>query len=237
MASKYWLKLYHEILDDVKVCRLPDSSYRRFIECLLLAGELGEDGLLPEIEVMAWRLRIDEKTCQQDMSRLALAGIVHLDESNRWVVTKFAERQAPVSDKERMRRMRERQNKRTYYEPVTDDVTIRNRDIDIDIDIDIDKTRAHEVDGPNKNGDKTKEYASALAIVCKTPYGIGINEDKYEQAAQWCMGQGISLDDIGNFEHWWKANRHYPGKPALKSLLSEIQNAKDLAVADKEWWQ
>ena len=78
MAAKYWLKLYHEMLDDPKVARLPDSSYRRFIECLLLAGELDEDGYLPPIPDMGWRLRIAETTLSQDMSRLALAGVVEL---------------------------------------------------------------------------------------------------------------------------------------------------------------
>ncbi len=106
MAAKYWLKLYHEMVDDPKVAMLPDSSYRRFVECMLFAGELDEGGNLPPIELMAWRLHLDETSLAQDMSRLALAGLVELKEGGRWFVTKFAERQAPASSTERSRRSR-----------------------------------------------------------------------------------------------------------------------------------
>ncbi len=111
MASKYWLKLYHEMIDDPKVARLPDSSYRRFIECLLLAGETDDGGYLPPLPDMAWRIRVDETTLQQDLSRLALAGMVELKENDRWFVTKFAERQAPSDAAERMREYRKRKRK------------------------------------------------------------------------------------------------------------------------------
>lgn len=114
MASKYWIKLYHEMLDDPKVGRLNDSIYRRFIECLLLAGELDASGLLPLIEDMAWRLHIAETALSQDMSRLAMGGLVELKQhegQERWFVTKFAERQAPSSAAERMRELRKRKRK------------------------------------------------------------------------------------------------------------------------------
>lgn len=47
MASKYWIKLYHEILDDHKMGRLPDRLWRRVIELILLAGEQDDEGLHP----------------------------------------------------------------------------------------------------------------------------------------------------------------------------------------------
>jgi len=37
--SKLWIKLYHEILDDPKMCKLSDRLYRRVMELFLLAGE------------------------------------------------------------------------------------------------------------------------------------------------------------------------------------------------------
>lgn len=43
MAAKYWIKLYHEILHDPKMGRLPDNLWRRCIELFLLAGELGAE--------------------------------------------------------------------------------------------------------------------------------------------------------------------------------------------------
>ena len=60
MASKYWIKLYHEILDDPKMGRLPDALFRRAIEFFLIAGERGREGDLPPLADIAWRLRADE---------------------------------------------------------------------------------------------------------------------------------------------------------------------------------
>lgn len=136
MASKYWLKLYHEMIDDPKIARLPDSSYRRFIECLLLAGELDEDGFLPSVEDMAWRLRLNETSLAQDLSRLSLAGMVELkqddDNTERWFVTNFSKRQAPSDAAERMREYRKRKKK----EPKKKEKKIKDIDLDEDTDID-----------------------------------------------------------------------------------------------------
>lgn len=107
MASNYWAKLWIETLDDPKVARLPDSSWRRFFECILLAKELDEGGYLPSIADIAWRLRKDETSVNDDMSRLALAGLVEIADDGRWFVTNFDKRQSKMSDAERQRRYRE----------------------------------------------------------------------------------------------------------------------------------
>lgn len=111
MASNYWAKLWIEMLDDPKVARLPDSSWRRFSECILLAKELDEGGYLPTVADMAWRLRKDETTIADDMTRLALAGLAELRETadgERWFLPGFENRQSQMSDAERQRRYRER---------------------------------------------------------------------------------------------------------------------------------
>ena len=107
MASNYWAKLWIETLDDPKVARLPDSSWRRFFECILLAKELDEGGYLPSVADIAWRLRKDETSVNDDMSRLALAGLVEIADDGRWFVTNFDKRQSKMSDAERQRRYRE----------------------------------------------------------------------------------------------------------------------------------
>lgn len=137
MASKYWIKLYHEILDDYKMGMLPDRLYRRVIELFLFAGEFESEGELPKVEAMAWRLRMQPEELLNDLEALQDKEIVMLHDG-KWIVTKFADRQAPVSDAERMRRLRERKQKEQYYgdEPVTDSVTIRNVDTDTDTDTD-----------------------------------------------------------------------------------------------------
>lgn len=120
MAATYWIKLYHEILRDPKMGRLPDRAWRRAIELFLMAGEAGDDGLLPDTADIAWQLRLDEETLQDDLELLAEHGILTETEDG-WLVTNFAARQAPVSDAERQARYRERLRKAQYHgdEPVT----------------------------------------------------------------------------------------------------------------------
>jgi hypothetical protein len=114
MASTYWIKLYHEILHDPKMCRLSDHLYRRCIELFLQAGETDRDGELPTVEDMAWTFRSDTEVMLADLKGLEAVGIVN-QRNGIWIVTKFSERQAPVDGAERVSRFRERKHKAEYY--------------------------------------------------------------------------------------------------------------------------
>jgi len=189
MASKYWLKLYYEILDDPKTARLPDSSWRRFIECLVLAGEQDEDGLLPSVEDMSWRLRVSETTMAQDMARLALAGLVELTQGDRWLVTNYAKRQEAVKGNERVRQFRERKRKEEYYG--NEDVTIRYTDTD-KIREDTDKTAPGASTGGG-GGD----YAHALESYQNNMGQLSpVIQSKIETACK-AHGQQSVIDAIG----------------------------------------
>ena len=64
MASRYWIKLYHEILDDPKMGRLTDRQYRRVIELFLMAGDCEMDGGLPALVDIDLRLRYPDGACR-----------------------------------------------------------------------------------------------------------------------------------------------------------------------------
>lgn len=130
MKSKYWLKLYHEILDDPKMCLLSDRLYRRTIETFLLAGDFDKDGELPELEYMAWRLRLTPEELETDLIELSKVDIV-INQDEKWLVVKFEDRQKPVSDVERKQRQRERDKKASYYGH--EDVTNRDGELDIEL--------------------------------------------------------------------------------------------------------
>jgi hypothetical protein len=108
----HWIKLYVEMLDDPKVGLLPDSIKWRFTSVLLMAGELNEGGFLPDVDEMAWRLRVPPETLQSEMRMLSGRGLVelrlHADGGERWFITKFADRQAPSKNALRQRSWRER---------------------------------------------------------------------------------------------------------------------------------
>jgi DnaD/phage-associated family protein len=128
MASKYWIKLYHEILHDSKMGRLPDKLWRRCIELFLVAGEFDQEGYLPAVKDMAWDLRITNEELEQSLNDLAEFGIVALID-NRWLVVKFAERQAPVSSTERSKMSRKfnKEVQRNVAEEATENKSSRQR--------------------------------------------------------------------------------------------------------------
>lgn len=146
MASNHWLKLWHETLHDPKIGRLPDRLYRRFIECLLAAGEgATERGDLPDAADLAWTLHTEEHELRAELGELARLGLLSADEDGVYFVTKFANRQAAMDDAERKRRSRDGAKRGAYYQPVTErdalavaPVTIRDTDSDSEEDSDSD---------------------------------------------------------------------------------------------------
>ena len=59
--NRHWVKLWIKALDDASLAVLPDSEWRLAIECFLVAGENGNDGQLPKVKELAWRLRRNEE--------------------------------------------------------------------------------------------------------------------------------------------------------------------------------
>jgi len=164
MASKYWIKLYHELVDDPKVMTLRPALRWRFIETLLVAGEMDEDGYLPTVREYAWRVRDNEEIVETEFVELLDAGLLSRDDT-RFFVTKFAERQAAVSGNERWRKWKERQQKQEYYADETDNQRTANVSLDRgDIDIDTDIDKRIEIDGEEPNADGI--YADLSVAFC-----------------------------------------------------------------------
>lgn len=70
-GRNHWIKLYVEMNHDPKIGLLTDDLKWRFTSLLLLAGEIGSDGFLPEIGEMAWTLRTSPDTLAGQMRTLA----------------------------------------------------------------------------------------------------------------------------------------------------------------------
>lgn len=167
MASNFWIKLYHEILHDPKMGKLPDNIWRRAIELFLLAGELEEEGELPSTEDLAWLLhRPNIEEFETELAHLERVKILtRLDDG--WLVTKFSERQKAIGDAERAKAYRDRKRRQTEpetkesNEPVTPELRTRHEPVtnrDADIDIDIDKESL-----PNGNGGKPPKTAKKVS--------------------------------------------------------------------------
>ena len=135
MASYYWIKLYHEILDDPKMGLMDATLFAFTIKLFLIAGETDKEGELPPVEHIAWRLHLSVDDCNVSLHELKRNGIVDCNDNETvWIVASFAERQSPDKVKERVRQHRKRQAEQAKN-TVTKNVTKRYIDKDIDKDI------------------------------------------------------------------------------------------------------
>ena len=107
--NNYWMKLWFDILRDPKMGMLPDRLWRRVIELFLLAGQNGEDGLLPEVATIAWQLNKSVPAIVTDLQKIAEVGIVQEIEEGRWIVTNFKKRNEPVDSRKRIKDFRQRE--------------------------------------------------------------------------------------------------------------------------------
>ena len=107
--NNYWMKLWFDILRDPKMGMLPDRLWRRVIELFLLAGQNGEDGLLPEVATIAWQLNKSVPAIVTDLQKIAEVGIVQEIEEGRWIVTNFKKRNKPVDSVKRIKDFRQRE--------------------------------------------------------------------------------------------------------------------------------
>jgi DNA-binding transcriptional regulator YhcF (GntR family) len=165
MGAKYWLKMYHESLHDPKVASLPDNVWRRWWECCLMAGELNEEGFLPDVYEMAFTCRISEETIKSELSQLAQRGMLELkldkDKSERWYVTNFKKRQAPSPTAERMREYRKRKKEAKKENQITD------TDTDTDTDTYRTVTRVTKSNATGSEGKKNQEIPQEYQGIIK----------------------------------------------------------------------
>ena len=250
MPSKYWFKLYHEILDDPKMGQLSDRLYRRCIELFALAGDYDQDGLLPEIEDIAWRLRLSIDELQKDIADLQALSIITSNDDGL-VVTNFSKRQEPVSGAERVASFRERKRKEQYYG--NEDETYRYTDTDIDVDKEEDIPRLNlqkEIDRflemwkfyfPDKPQPRKpyKKVKAKLSARLKDDYFVLNYEKALEKASTSEFVKGGGWFDapwfLHNEENWEKClNDKYKnnGTSRRKSQAEQNKEASEQAIHD-----
>jgi hypothetical protein len=184
MAQKYWLKLYYEMLDDIKVARLSDHLWRRLVECFLLAGDTNRGGKLPPLDEIAFRLRENnEELLEADLIELQRLGFLQ-SKDNVYTVTNFEKRQKPLPKREYMRRARDDEQKETYYQGVT------NGNADKITDIDIDKITDTEALQNSDLSDLLDAFVNATGI----PFGG--SPEKWLKSLASMKAAGVEPEDI-----------------------------------------
>jgi hypothetical protein len=72
--TKSWIRLYVDVLNNPKVQRLSGDLFKGWINILLIAGI--NDGRLPPVGELAYRLRVSEKKAADLVSRLRAARLI-----------------------------------------------------------------------------------------------------------------------------------------------------------------
>lgn len=74
-----WFRFYHGALDDPKVQRLPPALFKHWVNLLCLASQEGQRGNLPDIEAIAFRLRLAAPKATEIIRELTTAGLIDRD--------------------------------------------------------------------------------------------------------------------------------------------------------------
>lgn len=142
--SRPWVKLYTEMLGDPKVGMLPDGAYRLFIELLLVAGEVDDDGKTYTDKELAWKLSKNPVDMANNLDCLCHAGLVHFDEFEVVTITSWSKRQPPSTSAERVKRHRENKAKEASNEVVTLQEQEGNA-LEEELDIELDQEEEKEI--------------------------------------------------------------------------------------------
>lgn len=111
-----WVKIYTEMLDDIKIANLEDEQKWRFVQLILLAGECDAGGSFvtgdsPMTHAqIAWRLRCDKSVIENDIEKMIEIGLMIDD--GLLTIAKFRERQGPTQAEKRQKWAERQQNKR-----------------------------------------------------------------------------------------------------------------------------
>ncbi len=122
--SKPWIRLYTDLPEHSKIQRLQDHHFKFLINCWCLTGD--NDDSLPPAQDLAWRLRIDPAICQAYLDYLESIGLMD-KAGDSYIPHNWEDRQFISDDsKERVRKYRERNVKRS--KAVTRAVTVTAQD-------------------------------------------------------------------------------------------------------------
>ena len=80
-----WFRLYHELLDDPKVQRLPADRFKQWINLLCLANQTTPRGSLPSTEDVAFRLRISETEAGDVIDYFSTADFLDQADGRLWI--------------------------------------------------------------------------------------------------------------------------------------------------------
>lgn len=186
----YWLKLYTEILDDIKYYRLSDNAKLGMYELMLIAKKDGGEGEIPPIDEICF-VTHNSRTpewWQQVIDELQKIEFIVENGSDK-KIRKFQERQQRVEGADRQKALREKKQHDEYSRDESlrinsKNVTEKEREKEI-------KKETEEIEKKDTASTFSQEEKSAFRNAIATLYTTGkVSKVDYET---WLL----SLDLVG----------------------------------------
>ena len=123
--ARPWVMLHTKALDSYTLSQLSDKAYRGFMEVLMLAGRVDDDGYIGEREEIAFALRRSNEDMSEIFNELQPKGLI--DYSDRgWFIENWAEHQPATTSTERVRKSRAKKAQSSKNEGANSENVTRN---------------------------------------------------------------------------------------------------------------
>lgn len=120
-----WFRFYNDVVNDPKVQRLPDAQFKAWVNLLCLASRNG--GLLPPVQDIAYALRVSEQKVTKLLEQLSELGLFDETETGLKPHNWDGRQYKSDTSTERVKRFRERSEKRSETVSVTAPDTEQSR--------------------------------------------------------------------------------------------------------------
>ena len=221
-----WLRLYTSVLDDPKVQKLSPEYFKGWINILALTKE--NDGILPSIEDIAFRLRMSDAEAEILVDMLVKRGLLETD-GERLTPHNWDGRQyLDTTGADRAKRYRaNRDASRQRHDSVTpesqerhDEITPSDTDTETEAESEQIQSRA-EAEAPPPSRAKPRS-ATRKPVLCDDEYLLELQSSPayaaldvkqcYYKASEWCRVNGRHLTQRF-FVNWLNREKPMAAKP------------------------
>lgn len=105
-----WLKLWHSFLDSPKIQCVTEALRARYVNLLCVACKFDQGGRLPEVEKIAFMVRLDVETTAETLEALVAAKLIDKRAKGYWVHDWEHWQAAKSKAAEKQKRYRDRRN-------------------------------------------------------------------------------------------------------------------------------
>lgn len=126
-----WFRMYDDVLDDPKVQRLPPDLFKAWVNLLCLASR--NDGLLPDIDDIAFALRMSQDVTRDIVRDLSQRGLIDDCDGlspHNWNSRQFkSDKDDTAAERKRKQRKREKEGEIGDVTPPVTDVVTRDMSV------------------------------------------------------------------------------------------------------------